>query len=379
MAAVGRAGMCVWHGLRPKICSAGLHRSTSGLPLFRDRSSPRVLRTWLPSVPLGVPRLGPVRFTSTSGGGGAATPTGTSGSTSGGSSGRPADDFSQRAMKYTFVAFGAIFTGVAGYLVVSWGAPSVDETGKEVEDEYSSLPSWKAHLYRTYKELLLYNKMIQEPSRDKLLPDPLTEPYFQPPYTLVLEMTGVLVHPDWTYQTGWRFKKRPGVNLFLQQVGPPLFEVVVYTSEQGFTAYPILDSLDPQGFIMYRLFRDATRYTKGHHVKDLSCLNRDLSKVILVDWSEEACSLQPRNALRLRKWDGGDEDRTLLDLAQFLRTIGTSEVEDVRTVLDYYRQFEDPLMAFKENQKRLQEEKQLASIEALPSQRSWTKGLWKRN
>ncbi|EEC10849.1 mitochondrial import inner membrane translocase subunit TIM50, putative [Ixodes scapularis] len=322
MAAVGRGGMCVWHGLRPKICSAG------------------------------VPRLGPVRFTSTSGGGGAAAPTGASGSTSGGSSGRAADDFSQRAMKYTFVAFGAIFTGVAGYLVVSWGAPSVDETGKE---------------------------MIQEPSRDKLLPDPLTEPYFQPPYTLVLEMTGVLVHPDWTYQTGWRFKKRPGVNLFLQQVGPPLFEVVVYTSEQGFTAYPILDSLDPQGFIMYRLFRDATRYTKGHHVKDLSCLNRDLSKVILVDWSEEACSLQPRNALKLRKWDGGDEDRTLLDLAQFLRTIGTSEVEDVRTVLDYYRQFEDPLVAFKENQKRLQEEKQLASIEAVPSQRSWTKGLWKRN
>lgn len=40
--------------------------------------------------------------------------------------------------------------------------------------------------------------MIQEPSRDKLLPDPLTEPYYQPPYTLVLEMTDVLVHPDWT-------------------------------------------------------------------------------------------------------------------------------------------------------------------------------------
>lgn len=40
--------------------------------------------------------------------------------------------------------------------------------------------------------------MIRDPSRDKLLPDPLKEPYYQPPYTLVLEMTGVLVHPDWT-------------------------------------------------------------------------------------------------------------------------------------------------------------------------------------
>lgn len=40
--------------------------------------------------------------------------------------------------------------------------------------------------------------MIKEPSREKLLPDPLKEPYHQPPYTVILEMTGVLVHPDWT-------------------------------------------------------------------------------------------------------------------------------------------------------------------------------------
>jgi hypothetical protein len=41
-------------------------------------------------------------------------------------------------------------------------------------------------------------QMIQDPSSEKLLPDPLKEPWYQPPYTLVLEMTGVLVHPDWT-------------------------------------------------------------------------------------------------------------------------------------------------------------------------------------
>jgi len=40
--------------------------------------------------------------------------------------------------------------------------------------------------------------MIQEPSSMKLLPDQLKEPYYQPKYTLVIEMTGVLVHPDWT-------------------------------------------------------------------------------------------------------------------------------------------------------------------------------------
>ena len=78
--------------------------------------------------------------------------------------------------------------------------------------------------------------MIKDPSRDQLLPAPLQYPYIQPPYTLVLEMTGVLVHPDWTYKTGWRFKKRPGVDFFLQQVGPPNFEVVIYTAEQGFVS-----------------------------------------------------------------------------------------------------------------------------------------------
>lgn len=41
-------------------------------------------------------------------------------------------------------------------------------------------------------------QLIQEPSRKKLLPDPLQYPYMQPPYTLILELTDLLVHPEWT-------------------------------------------------------------------------------------------------------------------------------------------------------------------------------------
>ena len=36
-----------------------------------------------------------------------------------------------------------------------------------------------------------------EPSSEVLLPDPLPEPYIQPKYTLVLELTDVLVHPEY--------------------------------------------------------------------------------------------------------------------------------------------------------------------------------------
>uniref|UniRef100_T1JC09 FCP1 homology domain-containing protein n=1 Tax=Strigamia maritima TaxID=126957 RepID=T1JC09_STRMM len=255
----------------------------------------------------------------------------------------PNTDFQARVMKYTLLGFGLMLSAMSGFLVMSWGQEPMDETGVPVKDEYSDLPAWKAYLLRTWKEINYYDKLIKEPSRDKLLPDPLTEPYYQPPYTLVMEMTGILVHPDWTYKTGWRFKKRPAVDYFLQQIGPPLYEVVIYTSEQGF---------------------------------DLSCLNRDLSKVIFIDWNEKSFQMQPENALKLKKWQGNDEDRSLVDLAAFLRTVATSEVDDVRPVLSFYKQFDDPLAAFKANQQRLQDEqKRLAAAKGEYSDRSlsWTR------
>ncbi len=46
---------------------------------------------------------------------------------------------------------------------------------------------------------------------------------------------------------------------------------------------PVLEKLDPYNFfIMYKLFREATRSTENGPVKDLSYLNRPLDRVILV-------------------------------------------------------------------------------------------------
>ncbi len=94
--------------------------------------------------------------------------------------------------------------------------------------------------------------------------------------------------------------------------------MVVYTAENVMTFYPIVDGLDPQSqFIMYRLFRDATRYIDGRHMKDLGALNRDLRKVILVDWSKES-AIQKENVLQLKKWEGDNADKTLVGLTQLL-------------------------------------------------------------
>ncbi|VDP81917.1 unnamed protein product [Echinostoma caproni] len=197
---------------------------------------------------------------------------------------------------------------------------------------------------------------IKDPVSEKLLPDPVQPPYYQPPYTLVLEINDILVHPDWKFRTGWRFKKRPALELFLQQLSP-YYEVVAFTNESAMTGGPVLMQLDPQGqFIHYRLFREATRYKNGKHIKDLSCLNRDLSRVILIDWDKEAASLQPRNALIIKRWSGNESDRELIDLAAFLRMLAMGHVDDIRDVLEYYKEFDDPLALFRERHEQLMEE-----------------------
>ncbi|KAF3818167.1 hypothetical protein GH733_012475 [Mirounga leonina] len=239
-------------------------------------------------------------------------------------------------------------------------------------------------LRRTYKYFKDYRQMIIEPTSPCLLPDPLREPYYQPPYTLVLELTGVLLHPEWSLATGWRFKKRPGIETLFQQLAP-LYEIVIFTSETGMTAFPLIDSVDPHGFISYRLFRDATRYMDGHHVKDISCLNRDPARVVVVDCKKEAFRLQPYNGVALRPWDGNSDDRVLLDLSAFLKTIALNRVEDVRTVLEHYALEDDPLEAFKQRQSRLEQEEQQRLAELSKSSKqnlffgSLTNRLWPRS
>lgn len=50
-------------------------------------------------------------------------------------------------------------------------------------------------------------------------------------------------------------------------------------------------------------------------------MNRDLSKIIVIDWDEASYSLQPRNALhRLKKWEGDETDADLVYLASFLKS-----------------------------------------------------------
>lgn len=286
--------------------------------------------------------------------------------------------YTENLKRNTRIAFyvlgGSIVAMVVGS-VIAYGKPRVDPDGNVIRDEFTDLPTVKQYLLRTWNEYVLWYYYIVEPSSEKLLPDPLPPPYYQPKYTLVLELNGVLIHPEWNYSTGWRFKKRPALDKFVNDIGYPHFEVVIYTSEQATIAHPLLDNIDPEWRFMHRLYRDATKYMNRSHVKDLSKLNRDLSKVILVDWDPQAFQLNPENALRLPKWQGIDEDRALIDLASLLLMIADSNVDDVRPVIQYYSQFDDPIKAYVENRKKILEEKMHKLEQKKDSQESLTKSF----
>uniref|UniRef100_A0A9J2P9V7 Mitochondrial import inner membrane translocase subunit TIM50 n=1 Tax=Ascaris lumbricoides TaxID=6252 RepID=A0A9J2P9V7_ASCLU len=236
------------------------------------------------------------------------------------------------------------------------GRAKRDSEGNVIKDDFSG--SFFAPFYRIVNSLKLWKDYVVEPSREVLLPDPLPAPYLQPKYTLVIEMKNVLIAPEWTYKTGHRFVKRPALDYFLDIVGYPNFEVVIYTCESSMSAPQVIESFDPKQRIMYKLYRDCTKYMNGHHVKDLSRLNRDLSKVIYIDYDPKSFQLNPENVLRVPKWEGDMNDTSLVDLAELLKTIHLSDVDDVRPTLQYYSQFDDPAKEFRRRAMYLAQQEQ---------------------
>uniref|UniRef100_A0A1I7U715 Mitochondrial import inner membrane translocase subunit TIM50 n=1 Tax=Caenorhabditis tropicalis TaxID=1561998 RepID=A0A1I7U715_9PELO len=243
-----------------------------------------------------------------------------------------------------YVLFGGSIVGFISFCFY-YGRAQRDEAGNVIADEFSG--SFLAPFYRIASSFKLWRDYVVEPAREQLLPDPLPAPYLQPKYTIVIELKNILVHPEWTYKTGYRFLKRPALDYFLDVIGYPNFEVVIYSSESMMTAAPVVDSFDPKQRIMYKLFRDCTKYMNGHHVKDLSKLNRDLSKVIYIDFDAKSGQLNPENMLRVPEWRGNMDDTSLVDLAELLKTIHLSDAEDVRPMLQYYSQYDDPAKEFR--------------------------------
>jgi import inner membrane translocase subunit TIM50 len=211
-----------------------------------------------------------------------------------------------------YAGVGGAATGLLGLGLFHYGRPFDD--GRE--DKYMEENPLLAAAHRCRDRYEEFTKAMSEPMWDKLLPDPLPEPYRRP-YTLVINLDDTLIHSSWDKDHGWRHGKRPGVDYFLAYLSQ-FYEIVIFTSQSFANALPILDKLDPYQYAMYRLYREATRYENGQYIKDLSHLNRDLSKVIIMDSNPTAFSKQPENGIALKPWQGQANDNGLMDYIPFL-------------------------------------------------------------
>jgi len=148
------------------------------------------------------------------------------------------------------------------------------------------------------------------------------KPIPDPDFTVDIELDGA-IHRVYV-------RKRPGVDHFLREVGKK-FEIVVFTASLAKYADPLLDVLDKDHVVQFRLFREACVQHYGNYVKDLTHLGRVLESSIIVDNSPFSYMFQPDNAIPIATWFHDKNDRQLYDLLPFLDTL--AQEADVVSVL----------------------------------------------
>lgn len=158
------------------------------------------------------------------------------------------------------------------------------------------------------------------------------------PPTLVLDLENTLVSSTWDRKYGWRHAKRPGVDKFLHELAQ-YYEIVLYSPSIDGVADPVVTSLDKDGCILHRLYRDATYYHNGVHVKDLRRLNRSLKRMIVVDDDPAEVQFNPENLIRVKPYEDPTDrtDNTLLRLLPFLVEIAREGYDDIPELLTQYR------------------------------------------
>ncbi|KAJ4471462.1 import inner membrane translocase subunit tim-50 [Lentinula aciculospora] len=247
----------------------------------------------------------------------------------------------QRRM-YARIAFGLFTLGIGlnvAFMGREWEPEELE--AKKMTLENAPAGRWERTKNR-YSEMFSY---FSDPVMTELLP-PRTAAQYPPslkPYTLLVSVDDLLVTSTWDRQHGWRTAKRPGVDYFLAYISQ-FYEVVVFTTQYSYTAMPILDKLDRYNFyIEHRLFREHTRSHNGEVVKDLSYLNRDLSKVILLDTHPEHAATHPENSVIIPGWKGDPKDNGLVAMIPFLESIAIYKPTDVRPILTAYHGKNIPL------------------------------------
>ena len=126
---------------------------------------------------------------------------------------------------------------------------------------------------------------------------------------------------------------RPGVENFLKNMSK-YFEIVIFTASISRYASPLLDILDKEKNIKFRLYRENCMFINGVYIKELKKLNRNLKDVIIVDNSPIAYAFDSVNGLPIKSWYEDKKDNELFNIQRLLEFL--AKTNDVREYISLF-------------------------------------------
>ncbi|KAK4158541.1 NLI interacting factor-like phosphatase-domain-containing protein [Chaetomidium leptoderma] len=125
--------------------------------------------------------------------------------------------------------------------------------------------------------------------------------------------------------------KRPHCDEFLRRVSK-WYNLVVFTASVQEYADPVIDWLEAERkYFSARYYRQHCTFRHGAFIKDLSSVEPDLSKVMILDNSPLSYMFHQDNAIPIQGWINDPTDSDLMYLIPFLE--GLQYVSDVRALL----------------------------------------------
>ncbi|XP_034477348.1 CTD nuclear envelope phosphatase 1 homolog [Drosophila innubila] len=125
--------------------------------------------------------------------------------------------------------------------------------------------------------------------------------------------------------------KRPHVDQFLDFVSK-WYDVVIYTASMESYASTVVDKLDAgRGIFQRRFYRQHCTSATNFVSKNLYMVDRDLTRVFIIDNSPTAYRDFPQNAIPIKTYIYDPADEELLNLLPFLDALRFTK--DVRSIL----------------------------------------------
>ncbi|KAK4104501.1 hypothetical protein N658DRAFT_513377 [Parathielavia hyrcaniae] len=125
--------------------------------------------------------------------------------------------------------------------------------------------------------------------------------------------------------------KRPHCDEFLRRVSK-WYNLVVFTASVQEYADPVIDFLEAERkYFSARYYRQHCTFRHGAFIKDLSSVEPDLSRVMILDNSPLSYMFHQDNAIPIQGWISDPTDSDLMYLIPFLE--GLQHVSDVRALL----------------------------------------------